>query len=287
MNNICLSKVKRFTLSFKFVLFACFLVFQIPVFAQGDLLITPRRIVFEGNKQREDITLVNTGKEPATYTVSFVQYHMTEDGSFEVITEPREGQMFADSYLRFFPRQVTLGPGESQVVRMQLRILPNMVEGEYRSHLYFRAVPEERPLGEEALELDSTSIGIQLTPIFGITIPVLIRIGNLNASVSLSDLNLERKVNGPPVIHVTFKRTGNQSVFGDLKIDFVPEGGSPISVGMVRGIAIYTPNTMRRFSIQLNENGRVVPDRGKYIVRYTSSSDINPEVLAEAEYIFN
>lgn len=280
-------KLGRPPLSFILVTFLCFVGFYSTVVAQGDLLITPRRVVFEGNKQREEITLANTGKETARYTLSFVQYHMTDDGSFEVITEPRDGQMFADPYLRFFPRQVTLGPGESQVVRMQLRRLPGMVEGEFRSHLYFRAEPDEKPLGEESLELDSTSIGIRLTPIFGITIPVIIRNGNLNASVRISELNLEKKEDAPPLFHLTFNRTGNKSVFGDLKIDYVPEEGNPINVGIVRGIAIYTPNTTRRFSIQLNESGRVVPDRGRYIVRYTSSVDINPEIFAEAEYLIN
>jgi len=48
--------------------------------AQGDLMITPRRIVFEGNRDRQEITLANTGNDTARYTVSFVQYRMTPDG---------------------------------------------------------------------------------------------------------------------------------------------------------------------------------------------------------------
>ena len=50
--------------------------------AQGDLIITPNRVVFEGRKLKEELNLVNTGKEIATYSVSFVQRRMHEDGSF-------------------------------------------------------------------------------------------------------------------------------------------------------------------------------------------------------------
>jgi len=267
----------------------CIILITIPVdvIAQGDLLITPRRIVFEGNKQIEEITLANTGQESATYSVSFVQYHMTEDGTFEVITEPLPGQMFADPYLRFFPRQVTLAPGESQVVRMQLRRLPNMAEGEYRSHIYFRAIPDEKPLGEDDILSDSTLIGIRLTPIFGITIPAIVRIGNLNATINFSEFTIKNQGDGSSMMSLTFNREGNQSVFGDLNVDYMAPDGQLINVGIVRGIAVYTPNTLRRFSMQLNKPEGVNLTEGKLLVRFSSSNEAKPEVYAEAEYLIN
>ncbi len=70
--------------------------------AQSDLLITPIRVVFEGNKQKEALNLVNMGKDTATYSISFIQYNMEEDGSFIVIETPDSGQMFADPYLTDF-----------------------------------------------------------------------------------------------------------------------------------------------------------------------------------------
>gem|GEM_PF-5683234 len=38
--------------------------------AQGDLLIAPKRIVFDGSKRVEEINLANIGKDTATYTIS-------------------------------------------------------------------------------------------------------------------------------------------------------------------------------------------------------------------------
>ena len=84
--------------------------FPFNIWAQGNLLITPKRVVFEGNKRSIDISLANIGDDTATYAISLIQIRMTEEGSFESITEPDEGQLFASPYLRFFPRSVTLGP---------------------------------------------------------------------------------------------------------------------------------------------------------------------------------
>jgi hypothetical protein len=255
--------------------------------AQGDLLITPRRVVFEGNRQRQEITLANTGQDTARYSISFVQYRMTEEGGFEQIDSPDPGQLFADAYLRFFPRTVTLAPNESQVVRMQLRRLPDMVDGEYRSHMYFRAVPDERPLGEEDILSDTSAIGIRLIPIFGITIPVIIRIGDLNAGVKLSNLSLQQNEDAPPDFSLTMNREGNQSVYGDLTINYVLADGEPIEVGIVRGIAVYTPNSKRNFSMQLRQPDGVDFTSGKLVVRYSSASEARPEVYDEQELLLN
>ncbi|MGE5317216.1 MAG: molecular chaperone [Chloroflexota bacterium] len=250
--------------------------------AQGDLLITPRRAVFEGNKQSQEFTLANTGNDTAKYNVSFVQYRMTETGSFEQITEPDSGQYFADKYLRVFPRSVTLAPNESQVVRMQFRKMPDMKPGEYRSHLYFRAVPNEKPLGEDASK-DTASIGIRLIPIFGITIPIIARVGDLNVTTQLTDLSLDIKSDTVPNLAITFTRSGDKSVFGDLIVNWISPSGESMEVGIVRGIAVYTPNSIRRFNMKLKNLPDVNYNTGKLIVRYQAPNEQKSEVFAEKE----
>ena len=253
--------------------------------AQGDLLITPRRVVFEGNKQSQELTIANTGQDTARYNVSFVQYRMTDSGAFELIEAPDSGQYFADKYLRFFPRSVTLAPNEAQVVRMQFRKLPDMQSGEYRSHVYFRAVPKETALGDEKLA-DTTAIGIRLIPIFGITIPIIVRVGELDLNVKLSELSLDTKSDTIPNLEVTFTRNGDKSVYGDLTINWLSNsGGEPVEVGLVRGIAVYTPNKTRRFNMQLRKIAGVDYSRGKLVVKYQAPNDLKPEVYAEREIV--
>ncbi len=253
------------------------------VFAQGDLLVTPRRIVFEGSKQSQEITLANTGSDTARYNVSFVQYRMTESGAFEQITEADSGQYFADKYLRVFPRTVILAPNESQVIRMQFRKMPDMTKGEYRSHLYFRAVPDEKPLGEE--NADTASIGIRLIPIFGITIPVIARVGDLEGSVEVSGLKLDTQSDTIPSLAITFNRSGDKSVFGDIIVNWVSPEGKETEVGTVRGIAVYTPNRIRNFSMKLRKLPEVDYTRGKLIVQYQAPNDLKAEVYSKKELL--
>ena len=251
--------------------------------AQGNLLITPRRAVFEGSKRSMDLNLANIGQDTATYAISLVQIRMKEDGGFETITEPDPGQKFADRFIRYFPRSVTLGPNETQVVKIQLIRSNELVTGEYRSHFYFRAVPLTKPLGEEKAVKDTTSISVRLTPVFGITIPVIIRTGELTAKVSISGLALEFVNDTIPRLSLVFNRTGNMSVYGDLAVDHVSPGGKVTRVGVANGVAVYTPNTFRRFSFNLFTIPGVDYRTGKLLVSYSAPTDVRPAKFVEAE----
>lgn len=251
--------------------------------AQGNLLITPRRVVLEGLKRSFDLNLANIGQDSATYAISLVQIRMTDDGGFETITGPDPGQRFADRYVRYFPRSVTLGPNESQVVKIQLVRTNELSAGEYRSHFYFRAVPKIRPLGETDTSQDTTSFSVKLTPIFGITIPVIIRSGETSVNVVLADLSLKLEEDADPRLSLLFNRSGNMSVYGDLTVDHISPQGNVTRVGIANGVAVYTPNTIRRFQFNLNRVQGVDFKTGTIRVIYSAPSDVKPVRYAEAE----
>jgi hypothetical protein len=257
------------------------------IFAQGDLLVSPVRVVFEGNKQKEEISLVNIGNDTATYSVSFLQYNMTEDGNFVLIEKPEEGQMFADPFLRIFPRQVTLAPREAQVVRLQFRRKPGMASGEYRSHLYFRAEKETKPLALDSSVTDPKLMSVQITPIFGISIPVIIRTGEVKVVSTLSDLKIEFEQDTIANLKLVINRTGNISVYGDIIVEYIPAKGKPVEIGLVRGVAVYTSTDKRNFSVRLNNTKDINLSTGKLRVRYTSPKDSPYVLYAEKELILN
>lgn len=250
-------------------------------FSQGNLLITPRRVVFEGRTRSFDLNLANIGSDTARYAISFQQVRMKDDGTFEIITEPDPGQKFADPYVRIFPRSVTLGPNEAQTVKLQLFQTGELQPGEYRSHLYFRATQDVKPLGEEEKVTDTTALTVRLIPVFGISIPVIIRIGESDAKVTLSDLSLSFPENKDPVLSFTFNRTGNMSVYGDIAVDHVSPSGVSTRVGIANGVAVYTPNPLRRFQLTLRRADGVDYKAGKVMVTYSASSDTKPERFAQ------
>lgn len=274
-----------------FVLITVFLsafqvIFPLRSVAQGNLLIMPKRIVFNGKQNIKELSLANTGNDTARYLISTIEYRMKTDGSFEPVTEPDSGQLFAGKYLRFFPRSVVLGPKEVQVIRIQLRNPDQLKSGEYRSHLYFRAVPDTSlPEQGDRLKKQETGFAIKLTPVFGVTIPVIIDAGNTSAKVILSNLYLNYEAPKGPELRIQFNRTGNKSVYGEIKVIHITSDNIETVVGIVRGVAIYTPNDIRILKLDLERKDKVNFRQGKLRIEYISMEDGNNDKLSEAELL--
>lgn len=276
-----LRKIKSPVLLIAFL--AIFLSSTINSFAQGDLMIYPKRILFEGAKRSQEINLANSGKDTARYILSVVQIRMKEDGSFEQIAEPDPGQNFADKYFRIFPRNVVLAPNEAQTVKVQLVNTGELQPGEYRSHLYIRAEEEKKPLGEAEAPADPKTISVKLVAVFGISIPVIIRTGDNATKVSLSDLTLQHPKDSIPTVQFTFNRIGNMSVYGDINVEYITPEGKTIKVGSAKGLAVYTPTLKRRVNLALTPPSGIDFNKGSLRISY--SYDGKEEKTAE-EKIF-
>ncbi|MCH6591357.1 MAG: molecular chaperone [Proteobacteria bacterium] len=213
---------------------------------------------------------------------------MAEDGGFKEIDEPAPGEQFADRLIRYAPRQVVLAPGDSQAVRLLLRKPRGLEPGEYRSHLLLRAIPSQN-IGKSVEEPsgDDTGIRVRLIPIYGVTIPVIVRHGDLTAKVSLTDLALAPAGGQGEGDRLSFRinRGGNRSVFGDLTVTYFPNGGKAdeLVVAQVTRLAVYTPNASRTVMMPLRFPDGVTLGRGRLHVAFREIPKNGGALLGEAE----
>jgi hypothetical protein len=285
-NNIITYKlpVKRWHLKYlALAFFGVLILLSIQTKAQGDLLLYPKRIVFEGTKRSQTLNLANSGKDTGRYLVSVVQVKMKEDGGFETISQPEPGQRFADKNFRFFPRNVVLAPGEAQSIKIQLVNTNELEPGEYRSHIYFRAEADKKPLGEKENTTDTGAISVKVVAVFGISIPVIIRVGESTTQVTLTDASLQFSKDSIPSLKINFNRTGNMSVYGDISVDHISPEGKITRIGVAKGMALYTPNTIRHFNLLLDNKTGVDFHTGKLRIAYTAQPDAKSIKMAETE----
>lgn len=258
--------------------------------AAGNLMVTPTRIVFEQRDRSAQVTLVNQSDKTSSYRISFVRQNMTEGGQFVPVAEGEAGQ-FSDPMIRFSPRQVSLPPGQSQVIRLVLRRPGDIADGEYRSHMLFQALPEPTSTNVEALTQQAPEgITIELVPIVGIAIPVIVRQGDLDSAVTLSNAEIvaaDQSASAARIL-VDINRDGNSSAYGDLRVTFTPEGAEPIVIAQANGVAVYANMETRRFQMPLNlptdlslQNGEVE------LVFLKSGADEESGTLARTLLILN
>ena len=219
-----------------------------PSQAQGDLLVAPTRVILDGRRGTE-VILSNIGSEEATYRIELVLRRMAPDGTLVDVetVDANDKESAALEMIRYAPRRITLPPGQPQAVRLAARAGPDLPEGEYRAHLSFRAIPQAKKV-TEAVQETARGISFQLTPIYAITIPVIVRHGRLEAQVAIHNPKVVQGAKGSE-LHLNLSRLGESSTYGELRV--IPQGSSK-PIYMVRGVAIYSELQNRSLNLPLS-----------------------------------
>jgi P pilus assembly chaperone PapD len=244
----------------------------------GDLLVAPTRIVLDGGRGTE-IILNNIGDAPATYRISVEFRRMTPDGNLEDVTDPTPQEKEAADMVIYAPRRVTLAPREPQSIRIAARPPQGLADGEYRVHLLFRAVPDPAPV-TAAADQNAKGLKLELTPIYGVTIPVIVRLGTLKVQAGISNVELQKK-DGRSVIGLDLSRSGTRSTFGEILV-LKPGIKEPIAVQ--KGVAVYTEIGTRHVTVPVDQSytGEIA---GPVTVQYIETYQDGNEKIAETQAV--
>lgn len=242
----------------------------------GDLLVAPTRLVLDGRKGAE-IVLNNIGEEPATYRISVEFRRMTKEGMLEDVAAPTAADKTASDMIVYAPRRVTLAPREPQAIRIAARAPQGLPDGEYRVHMLFRAIPPATPVAQASAQSSEKGLRFQLTPVYGVTIPVIVRLGTLQATAGIANVHLEKNKDGANLVALDLSRSGSRSTFGEVR---VLKAGVKDPIALQKAVAVYTEIGSRRVAIPVSADfkGDV---SGPVTVQYVESFDNGSNVIAE------
>jgi hypothetical protein len=245
------------------------------------LLVAPTRIVLDGRKGAE-IILNNIGDEPATYRVSVDFRRMNPDGTLSDVTQPTAQDKAAADMIVYAPRRVTLAPREPQAIRIAARPAQGLPDGEYRVHMLFRAIPPATPVAPAAgADADNAKgLRFQLTPVYGVTIPVIVRLGNLQAKAGIANVHLDKGANGPTVA-LDLSRSGDRSTFGEVRVLMA---GAKDPIAVQKAVAVYTEVGSRHVAVPVRPDykGSLT---GPVTVQYLESYDDGAKIIAETQTV--
>lgn len=218
-----------------------------PAYAAGDLLIAPTRVVLEGQRGTE-IILNNISNDTETYRISLELRRMTADGKLDEVSEAESNALekAAIEMIRYAPRRVTLPPNQPQAIRIGVSPPQGLADGEYRAHMLFRAIPKAQSVTDQATP--SEGVNIALTPIYGVTIPIIIRQGNLQATAAIANGRVEQD-QGSAAFAFDLSRSGNRSTYGEIR---VTKAGISEPLLVARGIAVYPELNQRKVALAIS-----------------------------------
>ena len=252
-----------------------------PALAGGDLLVAPTRVVLDGPRGTE-VFLNNVGQQTATYRITVQLKRMTPSGDLDdVAPEAATAKEQATlAMITYAPRRVTLAPNQPQAIRISVRSPSDLPDGEYRAHILFRAIPDAATPTAPVVTEPAKGISITLRPIYGVTIPIIVRKGNLDATATLSDAHLVRDGHGPGLAF-TLARSGSRSTYGSIR---VTRPGLAKPLLEARGIAVYAELAQRIVTLPVSEEvAALLPGPAK--IEYVADSDSGGGMIASTQVV--
>jgi P pilus assembly chaperone PapD len=246
-----------------------------PVQAAGDLLVAPTRIVLDGRRGAE-VILNNIGAEEATYRITLELRRMNDIGKLDEITPEtaNDKEKAALELIRYAPRRVTLPPNQPQSIRIGLQGTETLPDGEYRAHMLFRAIPKTPDATAE--DGQANGLKINLIPVYGVTIPVIVRKGDLKATAAIANAALARDADMTS-LNFDLTRAGDKSVFGEVHVT-KPGVAEPLIV--VKGIAVYPELGSRKVSLPIDA-AKLATVQGEVVISYYEAPEAGGSLITQ------
>lgn len=238
-----------------FMLFVMCLLIPRQAGAIGDLTITPWRVVFGPRDRSATIELLNTSNVAGTYRMGWMMTKATAAGKYEDVFYKQDKDKVKDPHIVpnmviYSPRQVTVESHGEQVVRLSLRRPADLPPGEYRAHVTFTKMADQRPVAQDP---HAKTVSMELNVNYGFSIPVIVRQGEDRAlKISIQSPKMEPGEGGGTILMLDLHRdAGKFSSYGELEVYWKPSKGGEVKVGSMTNIAVYPEVQTRHIAMPL------------------------------------
>lgn len=257
-------------------------VFSMHNTASAQLMITPLQVVMEGRERSTEIILINTTDRTNTYNLVWEQNEQNPETGRYITDERDEGEIWLQDIAVFTPRRVTLEPREKQTVRIAVRRPADLPDGEYKSHLQFKVVPNPIPPSQDpSLGENEVSLGVQVNVSF--VIPIVYRAGDYDLNVDLGTPSFEvNEKTGNLKIEVPVERSGIHGVMGEVHVYHTPlSGGQETMIGALGNANMFPEISRRTFSVPTQIQG-LAP--GTMRIDFLKAENDEKEILTSRAY---
>ena len=249
-----------------------------PTLGVAKISVAPQYVLFDkGTPKVQTVSVINNSEKEKTYNVKLLHYKQMPDGTYKQVETEEENNKFADNLLFFGPRRFTLAPNVAQSIKIQRKPKADLEAGEYKSHLLFQEAEEENVATTDNAPKEK-GLSFTITALYGVSIPVVVRNGDLQSNVILKNLKHEKNYE-KDLLLLDIVREGNKSLRGDVVVKYKNK-----EIGILKGINIFLSIDKRSVSIPLNLGDIKVEDiKGKTLtVEYTSDG----KVLTSTEVVY-
>lgn len=207
------------------------------------VLVTPPAVFMDDRTRTAQLSLQNPGAEAEELTITLKFGYPATDSSgspfINFIADSTRDEHDATAWLRAFPRQVRLEPGDQQTVRLLAAPPAGLPDGEY----WTRYVVTSRPASAPAVRGDS-GVRVTLTMAVATIGAVVYRKGAVVTGVHLTTLTARTRSDSL-VARLGLERTGNAAFQGTARFALTASDGRRIAEWPAVPLAVYYAGNQR------------------------------------------
>ena len=217
----------------------------------GQVTIAPTNLFIEGNNRFGTYMVVNGSNQSQEISIEFFfgYSESDEDGNRTLVSEDSTraiGNSIAP-YVRAFPQNFTLNPGERQVVRLRVSPPNNISDGTYWARIQTSSSPETPPLELQSADVVSARVGITVEQITGL----YFKTGSVSTGIEVSGIRSQiSEDRNKMAVLVDYLRTGNSPFLGSISISIVDSQGNQVKTAYVSTTLYYDGVHKQEFDIE-------------------------------------
>lgn len=251
------------------LLMAIATVFTSQAQLQGILFSEYRMIL--NNNNIASLQLNNPTNDTRTYSLSFMDKQFDQNGTISNVPDSVKLAYSLKPYLRVFPRVITLAPGESQEVQIQLRVPASASDGEYRSYLHFLPLESNANADADTAKVSGMRLDIKFR--IGAALPLFYRKNTVLKEVDINNVNLAKR-DSATILNFDITRNGTCSTYGYIVVSGMSQG-KPLVIMETSGNVLYTEQTLRKVEmpISIEKIDRTPEGKVPLTITYYNSED--------------
>lgn len=277
--SLSFSELKSCRLHLISAMFLCFLFLGCIGTAKAatqHLMCSPLRLIFTERQRAITAHVINQGDKTITYSIALITLRKAADGRMYEPKDKTPEELMIKKLIRFSPRRATIGPRQSQIVKLMVRKPKDLSPGEYRIFIQLHPHPSTERTRKRVAGVES-GMGVNVELTVDSNFPVIIQHQVPMGTVSPSSAQLHTSLNRQdvPKLELTLTREGKASAFGNIFLDYIaPEkSAQPVEIGRVIDMALYAPEKRKVLTVPLKTDIPVQQlKRGKIRVSFQPST---------------
>lgn len=262
----------------KKLFFLFFVVFAAPV-ALAQVTIAPTNLFIDSGNRFGTYMVINGSNQNQEISIDFQFAYSQVNAVGEKAFVPGDSTLTSRhsvaEYIRAFPQNFVLAPGQRQIVRIRVNAPNTIPDGTYWARIRTASTPESPPVEMTSTEGVTARVGITFEQITGL----FYKKGQVSTGIEVEEINTQISEDGQLGVLAKVKRTGNSPFLGSITTSLLNAQGTSVRENFI-STSIYFDEIHRQF-LNLND---LQPGNYTIQVKFESQrNDISSTDLVQME----